>query len=387
MESHPMKKKYGRQKHFFILGVFLFSIILLSNPAFADVTYKLQVPLPEFPNNTIDLCTGNDSLSCSGIAQYIKVVYEWLIRIAIVLGVGAFTIAGLLWLTARGETKQIDTARSMIKNTVWGIVLALGSYALLAVINPDLVTFGQLELSEIKQMKFEIEQTPVTSPNFEEIQQTPINIPGGIKDRINQNMTLYKQLAQMANIPWELIATIHYQEAGNRADKSMLNGFAICNAKDSQCPECASGKTQLNDGRCAARIMKEKAQTPYPSFSNYTERSTKFSLTESTSDNTNPRGAIANVLFRYNGVCPHKSIEDLSRRGTCLNVDESAYVMNNFSADPRYQRMSFAGYVANDCKPGCTVFKHWSSDGGLRFFQRLKNPANFDGSGKLTKMD
>ncbi|MEK7648790.1 MAG: pilin [Patescibacteria group bacterium] len=365
--------------------IVLFSISISS--AYAGVSYTFQVPFPGL-SETIQLCEANQALlSCGGITKYIVAVYEWIIKLAVVLAVLIVTLAGLRWMFARGDTGAITEARKMISNTFIGLVLAFGSYVFLFAINPKLVTFGPMGLAAIEREELEIEQTPIESPNFEEIQQTPIDVPGGIKDRINQNMALYKQVAQMTNIPWELIATTHYQEAGNRGDKSILNGFAICNASDSKCPECASGKTQLNDARCAARVMKEKAQERYPSFSNYTDRSTTFALTEATNDGTDSHGAIANILFRYNGVCPHKSLEDLSVRGTCLNVDESAYVMNNFSADPRYQRMGFAGYVANDCKPGCTVFKHWSTDGGLRFFQRLKNPANFDGTGKLVKMD
>lgn len=138
----------------FLLGIISFICV---NTVLADVTYKLQVPLPDFPTNTIDLCTGNDSLSCSGIAQYIKTVYEWLIRIAVVLGVGALTVAGLLWLTARGDTKQTDTSRSIIKNTIFGVILALCSYVFLYALNPDLVSFKPLQLDKIREQNFIIE--------------------------------------------------------------------------------------------------------------------------------------------------------------------------------------------------------------------------------------
>ncbi len=51
-------------------------------------------------------------------------------------------------MTARGDKKQTEKALTMVKNTLWGIVLALGSYALLWAINPNLVQLGTLNLGK-----------------------------------------------------------------------------------------------------------------------------------------------------------------------------------------------------------------------------------------------
>ncbi len=123
----------------------------------ADQTIKLQVPAPSIGTD-LTLCSGSGSdITCNGIAAYITAIYEWLIRIAIVLGVLTLTIAGYFWMTARGDKKQTEKAVTMVKNTLWGIVLALGSYALLWAINPNLVQFGALNLGKIKQMELEID--------------------------------------------------------------------------------------------------------------------------------------------------------------------------------------------------------------------------------------
>ncbi len=380
-----MKKKYGRQTHFFILGVFLFSILLLSNPALADVTYKLQIPLPQFPNNTIDLCTGSDSLECSGIAKYIKVVYEWLIRFAIILGIGALTVAGLLWLTARGESKQVDTAKSMIKNTTWGIALALGSYVLLYALNPNLVDFGVLDLGKkIKEMKLEIENTPIDNPRSAEIENIVTKTPKKIVDRINMNMTLYKKIGAEMDVPWKLIAALHFQEDANNPATSMLNGESYCNNNDgSRCSACDNGETQENDMRCAVRTIRSKARQVGNFHANYSDRHTIFTLTATTNDYANPHGAMANVSMRYNGICPRETINALH----CQDVTEDAYVMNNFSS--QHLRMDFCAKKSK-AEPimGC---KNWGAkDGTLAFIRRLDNPANYEGNdinGKLLKMD
>lgn len=332
-------------------------------------------------------------LGYDNVISYIVSVYKLFIQIAIVLAALVIVLAGLRWMFARGNTGTIAEAKKMISNTLVGLILALGSYTLLYAINPDLVEIEDIyknfnrSVKGIEQVRLKVEmsESPTASPDY--VDEDKAKPPASIIERINQNMDLYKQVAQLMDVPWELLATTHFQEAANRSDKSILNGFDICNNKDSKCPECNEGKTQLNDARCAARILRTKARTVYNGYPNYTERSKIFCLTQATNDATDPHGALANTMFRYNGVCPHRSLEELRRPGTCLNVDESGYVMNNFSSDPQYQRMPFAGYVASSCKPGCTVFKRWSGDGGLRFFQRLKNTANFDASGKLIKLD
>ncbi|MEK7648789.1 MAG: D-alanyl-D-alanine carboxypeptidase family protein [Patescibacteria group bacterium] len=146
-------------KHVLAFSIFFF--FFSTSAVFADVTYKLQVPLPNYPQSSIDLCTGSSSIECSGIALYIKLVYEWLIRLAIVLGAAALVIAGLLWLTAAGDSKRVDSSKSIIKNTLLGLVLAFGSYALLWTINPNLVEFQGLLLGkkiEAQELKIEIEE-------------------------------------------------------------------------------------------------------------------------------------------------------------------------------------------------------------------------------------
>lgn len=140
-------KTLGRQCIVFILvvGILFFTLTLVGS-AYADVTYKFQVPLPGFQQQASDPCS---SAASSDLAGYISAVYKFLIRIVVVLGVGAMTVAGLLWLTARGESKQIDTSISIIKNTIIGIVLALGSYAILYAINPSLVVLQNLEVKKM----------------------------------------------------------------------------------------------------------------------------------------------------------------------------------------------------------------------------------------------
>ncbi len=148
------------RRTFRLIGILIIcaTVLAFGYIAFADVTFKLQVPLPDYPQSSIDLCTGSATVECYGIAQYIKIVYEWLIRLAVVLGAAALVIAGLLWLTAAGDSKRVDTSKSVIKNTLIGLILAFGSYALLWTINPNLVDLKGLQLGKkIEEMEIKME--------------------------------------------------------------------------------------------------------------------------------------------------------------------------------------------------------------------------------------
>ena len=52
--------------------------------------------------------------------------------------------------------------------------------------------------------------------------------------RINKNMGFYKQISEESNVPWEVVAGIHYREASNNTThtKSWANGFGICDNRN-----------------------------------------------------------------------------------------------------------------------------------------------------------
>ncbi len=73
-----------------------------------------------------------------GIISYIGGVYKFLVGIAALAAVFMIMIAGYRWLFAGGNTGAIDDAKTKIKGAVAGLVIALLSYTILNLINPDL---------------------------------------------------------------------------------------------------------------------------------------------------------------------------------------------------------------------------------------------------------
>lgn len=144
---------------FFLITVLLWSalnIFALSAYAASAIPdpglIRLQVPI----GNVTDI-----ALTDAGISTYLAIIYTWLTRAAVILALLMFVIAGFVWITAGGESGQIKKAQGIIKNTITGLVLALGSYALLANTNPKVLEPLNLGINGIKKQKIELE--PISS--------------------------------------------------------------------------------------------------------------------------------------------------------------------------------------------------------------------------------
>jgi len=66
--------------------------------------------------------TGLPSGSISGI---IINVMDWLLMLVGIFGVIGFAIAGILYLTAAGDEKRIDTAKNAMLYSIIGVIVAL----------------------------------------------------------------------------------------------------------------------------------------------------------------------------------------------------------------------------------------------------------------------
>ncbi len=141
---------------FALIGFFTIPVIALAAPIESTSAIPepplihLQVPLG-------DVTGFSKEVGGQNITAYLAIVYQWLIRAAVVLSTLMFVIAGFMWLTAGGESGQIKKAHEIIKNTLIGLILAFGSYAILWNTNPKLVEPLSLRLDEIKDVEIKME--------------------------------------------------------------------------------------------------------------------------------------------------------------------------------------------------------------------------------------
>ena len=118
----------------------------------------LQVDIPGFPkfSTELELDEQKTFYNIPWIAEYINAVYRWGVSIAAVLAVIMIIAGGLTWLTAGGNSKQVETAKTYIIGALTGLVLALGSYTILWLINPQLTLLKPLRIPYVQNVALEV---------------------------------------------------------------------------------------------------------------------------------------------------------------------------------------------------------------------------------------
>jgi D-alanyl-D-alanine dipeptidase len=131
-----------------LCGLMLFGASALAQTKAAEPL--LQVPIPEVSLTKMIYKDGN--ISIPFIGQYISGVYNFLISIVGIIAAVVMMVGGFQYLTAGGDKAKVDAGKERIRNALIGMALALGSYTILYIINPDLVRFGNLSFEEVQKI-------------------------------------------------------------------------------------------------------------------------------------------------------------------------------------------------------------------------------------------
>lgn len=117
---------------FFLFIAFIF-FLSLNNQALAVTTYTPMEKIPGF-----------ESTPVTDFYSYIATVYNfgiWIIGVSALLMI---SIGGFMYITAAGNSSSITKAKGVIYDALFGLILALVSYLLLYIINPDLVNLKKI---------------------------------------------------------------------------------------------------------------------------------------------------------------------------------------------------------------------------------------------------
>jgi hypothetical protein len=156
-----MKSKYA----LIILGVLL---IVLSTPTLvaAQETPLFTIPEPVIKIPGLDKlsdpqpcpassATGQQYSGCytfPWIGEYISGLYRFAVMATTILATIVLMIAGFLWLTAGGNSSQVSTAKEYMSGAILGLILMLGSYTVLYLVNPSLTVFPALSIPIIRHV-------------------------------------------------------------------------------------------------------------------------------------------------------------------------------------------------------------------------------------------
>ncbi len=91
------------------------------------------------------------------MAQYINVIYSWGIRFAALFAVLIMIIGGVMYVSAgsTGNQQTVTKAKTMIASALFGMVVLVGTYTILSLVNPDLLKLNSLGLQTIATLEFD----------------------------------------------------------------------------------------------------------------------------------------------------------------------------------------------------------------------------------------
>ncbi len=131
----------------FVSFFFLFSFFV-APLAFAQEAPVLEIPIPGLEFSEITIAPG-EQVNIPWIAEYLNALYRFSIIAAAVASTVVIMIGGLLWLTAAGNQATIGRAKEYIIGALMGLIISLGSYFILAQINPRLVDFNNIKIQTV----------------------------------------------------------------------------------------------------------------------------------------------------------------------------------------------------------------------------------------------
>lgn len=86
----------------------------------------------------------NNTTTSEGLPEYIADMYRFLVLAAAIAAVVMIMFSGLKWASAAGNSAMISDAKERIKSAFFGLAIALASYMVLVLINPNLVQFPSI---------------------------------------------------------------------------------------------------------------------------------------------------------------------------------------------------------------------------------------------------
>jgi len=114
-----------------------------------SLEFKPNITIPGSDDFVAGVGTSMDQQNQAPLLiRYIRAIYKFFVGIAGIIAVFMIVFGGVIWLFSGGSSEKIGKAKEYILGAVFGLLIAVGSYMILQVINPSLVSY-QLNLEEV----------------------------------------------------------------------------------------------------------------------------------------------------------------------------------------------------------------------------------------------
>ena len=231
--------------------------------AFQYTPLKLNVPI-----SGTELAAPTESggfVYVTYLAEYIQTVYNYLIGVSLIAAAVMIVYGGFLYIVGSGMG-DVGKGKKVITDAVIGLLLVLGSYVILAAINPSLMVLDQLKLQVVRRAPEqdyldENGSTP-NDPKVIESAATPASIPPGpamdITDiNFEKTPTGAGKIDAINRKGRELFKAANtYQEKMDALAKVVAGYKHVCvdEGQCAYCEECATGDTAATYVSCSPQF-------------------------------------------------------------------------------------------------------------------------------------
>lgn len=118
----------------------LYPVIMLAVLSLPAISMALELQYPSFGGFNMQEIAANPA---ENLNKLIGWFYYFIVAVA---GLSAFVMlvwGGVQWLTSAGNPTKINEAKERITSALLGLLIILGSWLILQIINPDLTVLNQ----------------------------------------------------------------------------------------------------------------------------------------------------------------------------------------------------------------------------------------------------
>jgi hypothetical protein len=214
---------------------------------FEPINFRFNISLPGFPSTIL--------VDSTLLPSYISWIYKFIVGIAGLLAVFMITIGGLMWIFAGGNGSKIGKAREYIFGAIIGLLLAIFSYSILYIINPQLTANKFPAIMNVQKASI----VPMSDSDYERLTGGKKMVPAEMKK-------MAKEMAKKYKADYCAILTILQTESGGdpsaigfdedvkNATIGSRNKFVANGCKQTHSGEvkgaCGVYGSAINDDRC-----------------------------------------------------------------------------------------------------------------------------------------
>ncbi len=139
----------------------MFMVTPTTTPAAAAPEYPIIQPTLSINIPTISMPDFTKVIQKDGyvyipfISVYLVGAYKLGVGIAAILAIIMIMAGGFIWIASAGDAGRVGQAKKMISGAVVGLVLTVGSYVALQIVNPNLVNFTALKIRVVSMQTVE----------------------------------------------------------------------------------------------------------------------------------------------------------------------------------------------------------------------------------------